>query len=70
VNLVSSTQTCLKYLFLLLETGGVISSQDDDSPLVIEALEDATFWENELKINSPKIEGFEKSKIIKIKKPL
>lgn len=70
VDLASSTKTCLKYLYPLLVPGGVICSQDGDFPLVIEALEDDTFWENELGINRPKIEGFKKSKIIKIRKPL
>jgi O-methyltransferase len=70
VDLASSTKTCLKYLYPLLVPGGVICSQDGDFPLVIEALEDDSFWENELGINRPKIEGFKKRKIIKIRKPL
>jgi hypothetical protein len=37
---------------------------------VLEALEDDSFWENELGIIRPKIEGFKKSKIIKIRKLL
>ena len=39
VDLVSSTRTCVKYLYPLLKPGGTLFSQDGHLPLVIELLE-------------------------------
>ena len=40
VDLVSSTRTCLKYLFPLLENGGAFYSQDGHLPLIIDVFND------------------------------
>lgn len=69
VDLASSTRTCLKYLYPLLVPGGVICSQDGDFPLVLEVFQDRAFWQDELGVAPPPIEGLGK-KIIRIRKPL
>lgn len=68
VDLVSSTRTCIKHLYPLLSPGGVLFSQDGHLPLVLELLNDDNFWENEVGCPKPKIEGFNRSKLIKITK--
>ena len=66
VDLASSTRTCLRHLYPLLEPGGVIFSQDGHLPLVIDALNDDNFWLNEVGCKKPDILGLGKSKLIKI----
>lgn len=68
VDLASSTRTCLKYLYPLLEPGGVIFSQDGHLPLVIDVFNDENFWCNEVGYTKPEIVGLGKSKLIKIVK--
>lgn len=68
VDLASSTKTCLKYLYPLLEPGGIIVSQDGDFPLVIEVFKDEKFWKEEVGCSTlPEIEGLRK-KITLIRK--
>ncbi|MEX2308352.1 MAG: TylF/MycF/NovP-related O-methyltransferase [Pirellulales bacterium] len=66
VDLVSSTKTCLKYLFPLLQPGGILYSQDGHLPLVIEALDDDSFWQNEVRCKKPRMVGLGESKLVKI----
>jgi len=68
VDLASSTRTCLKYLYPLLSKGGTIMSQDGDFPLVVDVFNDNDFWQNELGIPKPTIEGLGSRKIITITK--
>jgi len=69
VDLVSSTKTCLKFLYPLLIPGGFLYSQDGHLPLVVETIEDSSFWEREIGISSlPCIEGLRQNKLIKIVK--
>ena len=70
VDLVSSTRTCLKYLYPLLEPGGTLLSQDGHLPLVIELLDDDRFWRDELDCRKPQIHGLRKKRLIRIVKPL
>jgi O-methyltransferase len=65
VDLASSTRTCLKYLYPLLEPGGVVFSQDGHLPLVIDVFNDNSFWLNEVGCKKPEIRGLGKSKLIK-----
>lgn len=67
VDLASSTKTCLKYLYPKLVKGGVICSQDGDFPLVVEVFNDNHFWEHEVGVKLPVIEGLGE-KITRIKK--
>ncbi len=66
VDLVSSTKTCLKYLFPLLQPGGVLYSQDGHLPLVIELFADDRFWENEVGCKKPRMRGLGTSKLITV----
>lgn len=67
-DLASSTRTCLKYLYPLLQPGGVLYSQDGHIPLVIKVFEDESFWRNEVKCERPYVEGLGKKKLIRIVK--
>lgn len=61
VDLAGSTKTCLKYLFPLLQPGGIIVSQDGDFPLVIEVFKDEKFWKEEVGCDTiPLFEGLGK----------
>ena len=68
VDLVSSTKTCIKHLYPLISDGGFLCSQDGDFPLIIEVLEDDNFWEVEVKVKKPYIQGLRKDKILTIRK--
>jgi len=68
VDLASSTRTCLKYLYPLLEKGGILYSQDGHLPLVIKVFDDEKFWVTEVGFKKPTIEGLGKRKLIKITK--
>lgn len=69
VDLASSTKTCLKYCWPLLSSGGVAYSQDGHLPLVLEAINDDNFWEKEIGVKKPVIEGFGTSKLLRMVKP-
>jgi len=66
VDLASSTRTCLKYLYPLLENGGVLYSQDGHLPLVIQVFDDDKFWMDEVGCEKPRISGLGVKKLIKI----
>ena len=68
VDLVSSTRTCLKYLYPLLEPNGVLFSQDAHIPLVIDLLDSDEFWLNEVGCKKPQIQGLRDRKLVKIVK--
>lgn len=67
VDLVSSTTTCLKYLWPLLQENGVVFSQDGHLPAVIEALSNESFW-RDLGAEMPQIEGLGHRKLLRIQK--
>ena len=66
VDLASSTRTCLKYLFPLLERGGILYSQDGHLPLVVDVFSDDDFWSKEVGCKKPLIQGLGRRKLIKI----
>jgi len=68
VDLAESTRTCVKYLYPLLESGGVLISQDGDFPLVLEVFEDIRFWEEEVGVTRPAVEGLGTDKLLIIHK--
>lgn len=70
VDLASSTKTCLKYLYPLLQPGASLFSQDAHIPLIIELLGDRDFWEEEVGHPRPEITGLGKKKLVRITKPL
>ena len=67
VDLVSSTKTCLTYLFPRLIKNGVLFSQDGHLPLIIRLLKDASFWKNEVKTEPPRMEGLGTTKLVEIR---
>lgn len=68
VDLASSTKTCLKYLYPLLQPGGVLYSQDGHLPLVVAVFDDDSFWENKVGFKKPYIDGLGRKTLIKIVK--
>jgi len=66
VDLVSSTRTCLKHIYPLLVNGGVIYSHDGHVPMVIAVLDDDNFWNYEVGVRKPRIEGLRERKLIRI----
>jgi O-methyltransferase len=66
VDLVQSTKDCCHYLYPLLSPGGVIFSQDAHFPWIIELFESDAFWQNEVGIAKPEIEGLGRLKFVGI----
>ncbi len=66
VDLVQSTKDCLKYLYPLVQPGGVLFSQDAHFPWIIELLDDAEFWEHEIGIPKPTLKNLGSSKLVAI----
>ncbi len=60
VDLAESTETCLKYLWPLLQKGGILLSQDGHLPLVIKV------FEKFAKENNVIVHGLGKQKLVKI----
>ena len=69
VDLASSTRTCLKYLYPLLQPGGFLFSQDGHLLPVLEVFLDARFWHEELGTAMPTIHGAGRKTIIWLRKP-
>lgn len=69
VDLVSSTKTCIKSLYPLLEPGGSIFSQDAHLPLIIALLGDETFWRDEVRCAPPAMAGLGSRKLVRMTKP-
>jgi O-methyltransferase len=68
VDLASSTGECVKSLYPRLVPGGVIYSQDGHIPLVVQLLEDPSFW-TEINSPTPHIDGLGSKKLVRIQKP-
>ena len=68
MDLASSTQTCLKFLYPFLQPGGVLYSQDGHISKVIAVFDNDHFWLNEVGYKKPQIQGLRKNKLIKIVK--
>lgn len=68
VDLASSTQTCLKYLYPLVVPGGAIFSQDGHIPLVVDVFRDEAFWKEEVGCPKPRMEGLGTSPLVVIHK--
>lgn len=66
VDLESSTKTCIKYLYPLLVSGGIIFSQDGHLPLIIKLLNNEDFWEKEVGCEKPKMMGLGNKKLVAI----
>jgi O-methyltransferase len=68
VDLASSTRTCLRYLYPLVQSGGDVFSQDGHLPLVLEVFDDASFWTHEVGCSKPQAHGFGTSKLLHLRK--
>jgi O-methyltransferase len=68
VDLASATRTCLKYLFPLLENGGVLYSHDCHLPLVIDVFNNEEFWVKEVGCRRPRVQGLGERELVKITK--
>lgn len=66
VDLVSSTKSCLRWLFPHLQRGGSIFTQDGHLPLVLQALDDDAFWEVEVGRPKPPMIGLRRDKLVQI----
>jgi len=70
VDLVSSTKTCLQYLYPLLVPGGSIFSHDGHLPLCTEAMDDDEFWAHTIGFPKPAMPGLGTTKLLRITKPI
>jgi O-methyltransferase len=69
VDLAESEQTCLKYLYPLLISGGVLFSHDGHMNLVVDVYDNNDFWKKQVKSIRPEISGLGTQKLLKIVKP-
>ncbi|MEO3974844.1 TylF/MycF/NovP-related O-methyltransferase [Streptomyces sp. CAU 1734] len=69
VDLAASTRTCLKYLHPWLSPGGRVFSQDGHLPLVLDVLRDKRFWNDELGVDPPVVDGMGVRKLVSFSKP-
>lgn len=69
VDLASSTRTCLKYLYPLLQPGGILFSHDGYFVSTANVFKDKKFWKKEIGITPPFIRGIGKQKLLKLIKP-
>jgi O-methyltransferase len=70
VDLVSSTRTCLKYLYPLIHPDGVFYSQDGHIERVIELYKDQNFWRNEIGSKPPLIKMIYPPKLVACRRDL
>lgn len=68
VDLASSTQTCLKYLYPLLQPGGSLFSHDGHLPLVLSVFTDDEFWTREVRSPKPELQGVGTRKLLRVSK--
>lgn len=68
VDLSSSTKTCLRYLYPLLSTGGILFSHDGHLDLVVDVYKDKAFWKSEVGVKQPVILGLNHSRLLQIRK--
>jgi len=66
VDLSSSTKTCLRYLYPLLQKGGVFFSHDGHLRRVLEIYKNSVFWENIVSVKKPIVDGIGKRRLLKI----
>ncbi len=66
-DLVQSTKDCVKNLYPRMERGGIFFSQDGHFPWIISLLKDDAFWEKEVGVKKPPMEGLGASKLVTIR---
>lgn len=67
VDLLSSTRSCLVYLFPLLRPDGVLYSQDGHLKAIVQLLADERFWRDEVGVSPPQIRGLGTAKLLEIR---
>jgi O-methyltransferase len=70
VDLVSSTTTCLKYLWPLLEPGGLVMSQDGHLTRIQELFNDENFWRDEIGCEAPVVTYIRATQLLSVRKPV
>lgn len=70
VDLKSSTRTCLKNLYPLLQPEGYLLSQDGHLPRIVKLFNNDKFWEKEVGCKKPHFASLGKKKLIMIQKKL
>jgi O-methyltransferase len=68
VDLSDSLRTCLKYIYPLLDSNGVIFCHDGHVPTCIALMRDETFWREDVGVEPPHIPGLGKEKFLRIRK--
>jgi len=61
----ASTRTCLRYLYPLLATGGVMYCHDGHMKEIVNMLDDDVFWETEVGSPKPRIDGLGEQKLLR-----
>ena len=64
VDLLASTECCLRYIFPLLEPDGVAFCQDGHLRAIVERLRNESFWRNVVGVVPPEIDGLGERKFI------
>lgn len=67
VDLLSSTETCLRHLFGQLAPDGICFSQDGHLEAIVARLGDPAFWRDEVGVEPPEIEGLGRDKFLVIR---
>lgn len=68
VDLLSSTEDCLRFLYPQLRPGGVMFSQDGHLKAIVERLSEPAFWA-EIGVAQPRIKGLGTDKLLEIPGP-
>ncbi|MEL7367538.1 MAG: TylF/MycF/NovP-related O-methyltransferase [Myxococcota bacterium] len=68
VDLLSSTQTCLRALYPRLRQGGAVFSQDGHLEAIVALMRDAEFWAS-LGVAKPQIRGLGTAKLLRLNHP-
>ncbi|MBX2811931.1 MAG: class I SAM-dependent methyltransferase [Myxococcales bacterium] len=66
VDLLSSTRTCLRYIYPRMVKGGMIFSQDGHLRSIIKLLEERAYWWDQFGVPSPRIDGLGEDKLLRV----
>ncbi len=68
VDLKSSTRTCLKYLYPLLQSNGMLFSHDGHLDLATAVYADRKFWKEQVDTSRPVVNGMKTNRLLSINK--
>ena len=66
MDLVASTRLCTNVLFPRIRPGGVLFSQDGHLRGTVDLYEDAAYWQREVGVQPPRIEGLGDVKMLEV----